>query len=194
MSLNFPSLLEMISLIFSIIATLLAALTWLYNKTIKPITLMIESHDRLLHNVEAIKKEVQTNTGSSLKDAIYDLKSMCQRMEDRQIILDNRSRAILYGLNEAVFETDEKGNIVWANENFYKKLGKSDLIGLDWISYIDEVYRDSFLHEFQLCLNQNRELKFNTMSMDGANISFLGFPYREENKSNQGFLIYLISA
>lgn len=189
--LDLPSMVETISLIFGILGGLFAFSRWFYHKTITPLVKIVDSHEKLAHNIETIKKEVMLNSGSSLKDAVYDLRSMCKRMEDRQIILDNRSKAMLSSLQDPVFETDTNGHLIWANENFYRKLGKSNLIGLDWISYIDESNRDDFLQEFVSCLKDNRELKFTTTSMDGTTISFLGFPYREKNRSNQGFLIHL---
>lgn len=188
---SFPSIVETASLILGIFASFVAFIRWCYLKIINPLIKIMESHEVVVKNVETIKKEVVLNSGSSLKDAVYDLRKMCQRMENRQIIIDNRSKAVLCSLIEPVFETDARGNLVWANESFYKKMGKSDLNGLDWIAYIEESCREDFINEFRSCLKTNRELKFTTVSTDGTNVTFLGFPYREENRSNQGFLIHL---
>ena len=69
-------------------------------------------------------------------------------------------------------------------------MGTKNLKGLDWVSLIDEPQRGYFLREFESCSEKLRELNFETVSTDGRDIKFLGFPYRDNDK-NYGFLIYI---
>ena len=152
-------------------------------KVIKPVIKMVKGHDYLVDSLKQIKGELTTNGGSSIKDAI-------NRIEKRQIMIDKRSKAVFYNVEEAIFEVDQNGFILWANKSFHNIMGTKNIKGLDWISYIDEPQRENFLREFESCSERLRELKFETQSADGKGIKFSGFPYRDGNR-NFGFLIYL---
>lgn len=159
----------------------LVKITW--QKVIKPTAKMIKGHDYLVDSLKHIAGELTTNGGSSIKDAI-------NRIESRQIMIDKRTKAIFYNEKEVIFEVDQHGNILWANKRFHDAMGSKNISGLDWVSYIDEPFRDYFLKEFESCSEKLRELKFETLSTDGRQVRFLGFPYRDGNR-NFGFLIYI---
>jgi PAS domain S-box-containing protein len=156
-------------------------LTWKY--IIKPFIKLYKSHFILMNSVDEIKKELTPNGGSSIKDVI-------NRIEERQIMIDKRSKAIFYNYEAAIFEVDRNGNILWANQSFHKVMGTKNLKGLDWVSIIDEPKREDFLKELESCSKRIRELRFETKSTEGKEIKFSGFPYRD-NDRNFGFLIYL---
>jgi len=176
---------EIIKLIFEILIlpTGLWLISFIWKRVIKPVAKMVKGHDYLTESIKQIKGELTTNGGSSIKDAI-------NRIESRQIMIDKRTKAIFYNEKDAIFEVDASGNILWANKRFHDILGCKNIKGLDWVSYIDELHRDYFLRELESCSEKLRELKFETKNMDGKDIKFLGFPYRDNNR-NFGFLIYL---
>ena len=180
---NYVEILEYIGLIISIIASVFGLFRWLYNKIVKPISKMVQSHEYVLNTVKQIKGELTTNGGSSIKDTV-------NRIDRRQIMIDKRSKAVFYNLEEAILEVDERGNILWANESFHRIFKNKNLNGLDWVCFIDEPKREEFIKEFKSCSKQNRELNFETVSTDGNTVKFSGFPYRDNNKT-YGFLIYL---
>ena len=184
-----PSLDQIIShldtfgIILSAVAGVVGLITGIYRYIVKPFIRLYKSHFILVKTIEDIKKEVTPNGGSSIKDVI-------NRIEKRQIMIDKRTKAIFYNLDNSIFEVDQNGNILWANRSFHKALGTKNLKGLDWVSIIDESERESFLREIESCTKTVRELKFETKSTDGKKIKFSGFPYRD-NGRNFGFLIYL---
>ena len=175
--------LDTFGIILTAITAIVSILVAIYNYVIKPFIRLYKSHFVLMKTIEDIKKEVTPNGGSSIKDVI-------NRIEKRQIMIDKRTKAIFYNLDNSIFEVDQNGNILWANRSFHKALGTKNLKGLDWVSIIDESERESFLREIESCTKTVRELKFETKSTDGKKIKFSGFPYRD-NGRNFGFLIYL---
>ena len=176
---------EIIKLIFEvlILPVGLWGISFIWKKILKPVLKAIKDHDYIVDSIKDIRKELVNNGGSSIKDAI-------NRIEGRQIMIDKRTKAIFYNEKEVIFEVDARGNILWANKRFHDIMGSKNIKGLDWVSYVDELHRDYFLRELESCSEKLRELKFETKSMDGKEVKFLGFPYRDNNR-NFGFLIYL---
>jgi hypothetical protein len=165
----------------------------IWAKIVKPLFKIIENQERNTTSLNTIKKELTTNGGNSLKDAIIDLKGTCSRIEYRQKIIEQRTKAALHYNNAALFETDEHGRLTWTNSNFYDLT--SDVItsveGFDWITYIKEEERDEFFHEFKSCLEMNRKFDKTTLSCTDEKIRFIGFPYKIDDKSHGGFIINL---
>jgi len=163
--------------------SVIALIGLIWKKIIKPVSRMAKSHDYMTENISHIKNELMTNGGSSIKDAI-------NRIEKRQIMIDKRSKAVFYKVDSPIFEVDENGNLLWANKKFNDIRGNKNLKGIDWVVLIDEPQREYFLRELESCSEKIRELSFETISTEGENIKFSGFPYRDNNR-NFGFLIYL---
>lgn len=180
---DYAKILEYLGLAVPVVVAIYSGIKWAYKKIIKPVLKMIQGHDYIMVTVEQIKNELTTNGGSSIKDTI-------NRIDRRQIMIDKRSKAVFYNLEEAILEVDQNGNILWANESFHKFFKHKNLNGLDWVCIIDEPKREEFIKEFKSCSKQNRELNFETVSTDGKVVIFSGFPYRDDNKT-YGFLIYL---
>jgi len=160
-----------------------AILIGIYKYIIKPSIKFYKNSEQLIHCVEDIKKELTTNGGSSIKDTV-------NRIDRRQVIIDKRSKAIFYNVEDVILEVDESGNVLWANHNFHELMGNKNVTGLDWVSYIDEPEREPFIRELNSCSKNNRELKFSAHTANSQKITISGFPYRDGSK-NYGFLIFL---
>ena len=180
---------ELLTLIFSILGGLGTFAAFVWRKLIVPAQKFIEDHEEVKQSIQTIKNEVVTNGGSSIKDAIG-------RIEATQKVLDQRSKASLHYHNEALFETDEHGNLIWSNEKFkifadnsFSKFGA----GYDWITIIDEPNREDFLREFASCLEMCRKLDMETVSFKGNRVRFIGYPYKIKDNVHKGFLIHLLS-
>ena len=144
-------------------------------------------------SIETIRQEVVTNGGLSIKDVVNSLKTTCERIEDRQKVLDQRSKASLHYHDQALFETNKEGRLVWNNDKFQKVVGEGLQImeGYDWIALIDEPERERFIKEFQSCMKTCRKVDIETTSVNGNPIRFVGYPYKVSEKSHRGFLIHL---
>lgn len=139
-----------------------------------------------------IKKEVQPNGGSSMKDTINGLKISIDRIEIRQQVIDQRTKAGLHYKSQPLFEINNSGNIVWYNEAF-KKLTEENgtMEGRDWFSLIEENFRPAFIEEVNSCLRMGRKIDIDTVSQNGKLIHFVGYPYKIENDTHEGFLVHL---
>tara|TARA_A100001515_G_scaffold98096_1_gene78962 strand:+ start:6800 stop:7378 length:579 start_codon:yes stop_codon:yes gene_type:complete len=153
----------------------------------------LKDHEEIKQSIETIKAEVTPNSGKSLKDTVNSLKKTCERIEVRQKVLDQRSKAALHYTNRPLFETDVKGGMTWCNESFQdltKDNGSCDE-GFDWLTIIDDTDRTEFLKEFNSCLKMCRKVDIETKSVHGRRIHFIGFPYKINKGVHEGFLIHL---
>lgn len=143
--------------------------------------------------IETIKSEVTHNGGGSIKDLVLKLDRTCDRMEIRQRVIDQRSKAALHYQERCLFETDKNGHLVWANESFYQHTVENGDIsgGLDWIAIIHEEDREEFLKEFNSCLDMGRRIDIETVSVEGRRLHFTGYPYRVGKGRQEGFLIHI---
>lgn len=153
----------------------------------------INNQETMKASLSAITSEVTCNGGRSIKDIILNLNETCSRMELRQKIIDQRSKAALQYQDRCLFETDKDGQLVWANENFYQyTVDYGDISGgLDWIAVIDEDERENFVTELNSCLEMGRRLDIETVSVNNQQLQFIGHPYRVGEGQHEGFLIHI---
>jgi hypothetical protein len=182
---------EYIALIISLTGGFGTIMTYLWLKVLKPIIKVIQSHDDVIKSIDFIKKELTTNGGNSLKDTILDLRGVCSRIESRQKIIEQRTKAALHYNDSMLFETDTDGRLIWSNSRFgsYFNNLQQNLEGYDWLSCIDENEREELLEEFRSCLKMNRKFMRKTRTNDGKIIKMTGYPYRINDLEQGGFLI-----
>ena len=187
---------EDITLLLTMLGTLGSFLAGVWVKVLRPAMKFIDKHDEVVHSIENIEKEITCNGGSSLKDAVINLNTTCGRIENRQKIIEQRTKASLHYNNTALFETDKKGKLIWTNEPFLAMTGQTltDVKGYDWITYIHEDEREDFMKEFESWLNMNRKFSVEVTTSDGQDIRMTGYPYRLNDNEQGGFLISLIKA
>jgi PAS domain-containing protein len=184
---------EYVGLVVAIIGVLIPVWRLLLKHFIRPLINLLKSHEDLIIGIDTIKKEVTPNGGGSLKDIVNHLKNTCDNIEKRQLVIEQRSRYSLQFHDEILFETDKKGNLVWANERFLNFVNRSihDLEGYDWISIIVERDRSKFINEFNSCISMCRKFEFFTFSSDMEYVKFSGVPYKVYGDSHEGFLFNL---
>jgi PAS domain-containing protein len=182
---------ESVTLIFSLLGGTVTFLSVLWMKIIKPIFQIIDNQDHLKQSMDTIKKELTTNGGNSLKDAIIELKGTCVRIENRQKIIEQRAKAALHYNNAALFETDEHGRLTWTNSNFYDLTCESitSVEGYDWLTYIQEDEREDLFNEFKSCLKMNRKFSKLATNCNNQRIKLTGFPYKISEKNHGGFIV-----
>lgn len=182
---------EILTLVISSIGGVFTFLSLVWIKLVKPVVKVVNTHDTVLSFMEIIKKELTTNGGNSLKDAMLDLKATCHRMELRQKVIEQRTKASLHYSQAALFETDNEGRLVWSNVNFceFMKDISSNLEGYDWLNCIDEEERGEVLEEFKSCLKFSRKFIRTTKMQNGMLIRMIGYPYRINEDKQAGFLV-----
>jgi hypothetical protein len=179
----------------TLICTLLGAggtiLSLVWVKAIKPTISFLQNQEIITKSLNDIKKELTTNGGNSLKDSIIELKGTCNRIETRQKVLEQRSKAALHYNNTALFETDTTGRLIWTNNGFYELTADSinSVDGYDWLNYIYEDDREDVFEEFKSCIDMNRKFVKIVKNCNGKNIKLVGFPYKINEQTHGGFLI-----
>ena len=78
---------QTITILVSALGGLGGLLTIFWKKFLKPIVKLCKNQDFFVESVAEIKKELTTNGGSSLKDAIICMKESCERIENRQRVI-----------------------------------------------------------------------------------------------------------
>lgn len=189
--LNVPNV-EFITILASLFGGLCTILSLAWVKVIKPLIRLLKHQDEFKDSIELIRKELMTNGGNSLKDAVIDLRQVCHRIETRQRIGEQRTKASMHYSHAALFETDADGRLIWNNSNFcrlFKEHSTDFIEGYDWLSFINEDDREDFLHEFKSCLHMNRKFSRETTTCDGIRIKMIGYPYKITESEHGGFLV-----
>lgn len=182
---------EIITIFVSLLGGLGTILSLAWVKLIKPLMDLLKNQDYFKESVEEIKKELKTNGGNSLKDAVINLGKTCDRIEVRQRIIEQRTKASLHYSNIALFETDEDGRLVWNNVHLCdltQDLTRS-VEGYDWLNCIDEEEREEVLHEFTSCIKMNRKFNRTTTTINGKKVHMVGYPYKISDDKHGGFLV-----
>lgn len=195
---------ELLAIIIGSLGSVIGFLTYTWKKLIKPLVALVKNHDVFIKSVddvrELIQKELTTNGGSSLKDAIISMRESCQRIEDRQKVIIQRTKAALHYSSMALFETDKEGRLTWSNANLIDLTKKSHsnswkgnanymVEGFDWISLFEEGDREDIFDEFKSCLSMNRRFIKETKLMNGTQVRLLGYPYKITDTEHGGFLV-----
>lgn len=182
---------DLLTLIISVIGGIGTFFSLVWVKVVKPLVKLLHNQDSFKESFETIRKELTTNGGNSLKDVVIDLKTTCGRIETRQKVIEQRTKASLHYSQAALFETDSDGRLVWSNINFceFMKSISDNLEGYDWLNCIDEDEREDVLQEFKSCLNLNKKFIRTTKMHDGKIIRMTGYPYRINEEKQGGFLV-----
>jgi hypothetical protein len=190
---------ELLAIIIGSCSGILGFVTLVWKKFVKPIIKLCQNQDFFKESVEEIRKELQTNGGSSLKDAIIDMKDTVHRIDKSQKIIVQRTKAALHYSSMALFETDSEGRLVWSNANLceltktittnWSRTAGYMIEGFDWINLFDENDREDVLSEFKSCLSMNRRFSKVTKLTNGIKVRLLGYPYKITESEHGGFLI-----
>jgi transcriptional regulator with PAS, ATPase and Fis domain len=182
---------ELITIIVSSIGGLFTIITLLWRKILVPLFKLCNNQDFFKESVEEIRRELKTNGGNSIKDAIIDLRNICNRMERRQRVIEQRTKAALHYSNVPLFETDQQGRLVWSNAHLcdITKNISNSLEGYDWINLFQEDDREEVLDEFRSCLDMNRKFNKLTKMQNHKKVRLLGYPYRISDVEHGGFLV-----
>jgi PAS domain S-box-containing protein len=114
--------------------------------------------------VEKILKEVQTNGGGSLKDAVLAISSKVNEITFHVNKHQHTQRAILsilglVGENSlGLYETDEKGNCTYVTHRWSEitSLHDSEAFGHGWINAVHAEDREEVMLEFSNAIRQER--------------------------------------
>lgn len=150
--------------------------------------------ESLQKDIEIIRKELTTNGGSSIKDAIIEIKKYLKSESIKTNILLNESEIMAYHCNE-------KGQTVWVSDTLAKlyKMAPQDMYGNGWMKalHVDDV--EKVAEHYEYCLknkipykdnyrivsnNFPQELETSSQYIHGSNGEILGLVgiVKEKNK------------
>lgn len=182
---------EIIAVIAGSIGGIGTLLTLFWKKVVGPLVKLCKNQDFFVESVQEIRQELKTNGGNSIKDAIMNLRDTCQRIENRQRVIVQRTKAALHYSNSCLFETDESGRLLWSNASLYDltKDITTSIEGFDWINLFTEDEREDVMSEFLSCIKMNRRFNKVTTLQDGRGVVLIGYPYRISDEKHGGFLV-----
>jgi len=108
----------------------------------------------LKHCIEQVVVELRPNGGASIRDSL-------NRIELRQVLQEQRQKAILSDMSVGVFEADTQGNYVWVNRKYLRMTGRapSEVNGSGWINTVAESDRERVLHDWHEAIKEDREFE-----------------------------------
>lgn len=98
--------------------------------------------------------ELRPNGGASIRDSL-------NRIEIRQVLQEQRQKAILSDMSVGVFETDTDGDFIWVNRKYLRMTGRapSEVNGSGWINTVAERDRARVKQEWQDAMDAGREFE-----------------------------------
>lgn len=182
---------EIIAIIVGSLGGIGTFFTLAWKKVVSPLVKLCKNQDFFVESVKEIRKELQTNGGNSIKDAIINLRDACERIEGRQKVIIQRTKAALHYSDVPLFETDESGRLIWSNAYLCEltKNISTSVEGFDWINLFQEEEREEVQSEFFSCLKMNRRFIKDAELQNGKTVRLLGYPYRISENEHGGFLI-----
>lgn len=144
-----------------------------------------ENLNSLSEQVAILVSEMRPNCGSTIKDSL-------DRIENRQLLQEQRHRALLTELDSGFFEADRQGSVVWVNRAYAYMVRKTpmELIGAGWINAVHGSDRSRVLHEWDTAIEADRESEiiFQLNSEVGLNVQMRTIKMTDNDGTTLGFI------
>lgn len=111
------------------------------------------------NDIDEIKKQLKTNGGGSLKDAIIRIERTTETTNRDVSILKGREEARMYLDSEPMFECDTDGYASFLNKALLDILGMNigECIGYGWLKAVKQNEQDRVLKEWKLAIRSGKE-------------------------------------
>ena len=137
--------------------------------------------------VELVITELRPNGGASIRDSL-------NRIELRQVLQEQRQKAILSDMSVGVFETNNEGEFVWVNRKYLRMTGRApdEVKGSGWINTIAHRDRERVVMAWNKAIEEEREFEeeFLMITPDDERVQVSARTYKMETKESGplGFL------
>jgi PAS domain S-box-containing protein len=141
----------------------------------------------LTEQVGLVVQELQPNGGASVRDSL-------NRIELRQVLQEQRQKAILSDMSVGVFETDHDGNYIWVNRKYLRMTGRApdEVKGSGWINTIAKRDRERVVMAWNKAIAAGREFEeeFTMITPDDDRVKVQARTYKMDSKpkGTLGFL------
>ena len=108
----------------------------------------------LTEQVSLVVSELRPNGGASIRDSL-------NRIELRQVLQEQRQKAILSDMSVGVFETNTEGEFVWVNRKYLRMTGRApdEVKGSGWINTIAHRDRERVVVAWNKAIEEEREFE-----------------------------------
>jgi PAS domain S-box-containing protein len=108
----------------------------------------------LTAQMKFVVDELQPNGGASVRDSL-------NRIELRQVLQEQRQKAIFSDMAVGVFETDVNGDFVWVNRKYLRMTGRTleEVVGSGWINTVAQRDRGRVEKEWGDAVSEGREFE-----------------------------------
>ncbi len=112
---------------------------WLWKNVIKPYFYRAKMQRKeMLDKITNIHAELKFNGGTSIKDAIWELKLGMEKIDTRLNGIEENQHVAMNLQGLAFWVSNDKGECVYASTNLCKLVGRNehDLMGNGWIAWV----------------------------------------------------------
>ncbi len=161
---DFPNFIIFSSEVLGAITAIGGLVVAAYKFCVTPIIKHIKRVDEQFVKLDMIYKELQPNSGGSLKDAVNQIRNTVHTIEKRQ-------RAWLSYEDQGIFETDDQGRCIWTNRSYLKMLNVTfdEVQGNGWKNFIHPKNRDYVFEEWAAAVADKRDCKLNIKYLTATN-------------------------
>lgn len=113
--------------------------------------------------IDIIIKEFKPNSGNSLRDAINQINSTVESIQDQINSIDLTQKVYIdIDSNIPIFQTDHGGRLKWVNKSFLDLVSKpiEELLGSGWQSLISQDERDIVRKEWERAMIEKRIFEY----------------------------------
>jgi len=134
-----------------------------------------------------VVSELKPNGGASIHDSL-------NRIELRQVLQEQRQKAILSDMSIGVFETDAAGEFTWVNRKYLRMTGRApdEIKGSGWINTVANRDRERVEREWESAIAEEREFEseFLLITPDDTRLEVSARTYKMTNDEKEpiGFL------
>ena len=131
---------------------------WFFTNVIKPyLTRRKRREQDILKKITEIHAELKFNGGSSIKDAIFDIKNQITHIDTRLNGIQENQHVSMNLQGIAFWISNPKGECEYASTNLCKLLGRneSELMGNAWLAWVVPDARER-IHESWLFSVENK--------------------------------------
>jgi PAS domain S-box-containing protein len=109
--------------------------------------------------LEQISKELKTNGGSSIKDAVARIEEVVRNNSHTVQVISHKQELIASVLDLPIFETDAGGKCVKANEAYlrFSGLALEEVVEHGWRNVVADEEKEGVFKEWQYCVDQKRD-------------------------------------
>ena len=167
---------------FGAITAIITGVIAIYKLIVRPVYYHFKQISKLISNVDCLVADLKPNGGSSLKDQI-------NRIENRLIRGEMRSRALIRDYECGIFECDMNGNNIYVNRTYCKMINvpSSKLLGKEWLNFIHPIHKNHYevvwSEHFENCEEIEVDIIMINSNEDAIPVKIKAYPLKDDTQT-----------